>query len=111
MACVLTLLQADGALETCFNTHLRWLLDTASGAISLAQSMLLDAASADPFAQALIDRAACHRNPLIAVTQTGSLRSRQMESLIGLVSLKEEKEAIKQHVSDFDGLGTALDRL
>jgi hypothetical protein len=103
VACVLTLLQADGALETCFNTHLRWLLDAASGAISLAQSMLLDAASADPFAQALIDRAACLRNPLIAAAQTGSL--------IGLVSLKEEKEAIKQHVSDFDGLGTALDRL
>ncbi len=103
VACVLTLLQADGALETCFNTHLRWLLDAASGAISLAQSMLLDAASADPFAQALIDRAACLRNPLIAAAQTGSL--------IGLVSLKEEKEAIKHHVSDFDGLGTALDRL
>ena len=65
--------------------------------------MLLDAASADPFAQALIDRAACLRNDFIAVAQTGSL--------IGFVSLKEEKEAIKQHVSDFDGLGPALDRL
>ncbi len=91
------------ALADCFDTHLKWLLDAASGAIALTQGMLLDASSHDEFAKAVMDRAACLRSSVIAATT--------MANSIGPVSLQEEKNEIKQLLSDFEGLGPALDRL
>lgn len=91
------------ALAECFDTHLKWLLDAASGAIALTQSMLLDASSHDEFAKAVLERAACLRSPVIAATT--------MANSIGPVSLQEEKNEIKQLLSDFEGVGPALDRL
>jgi hypothetical protein len=65
--------------------------------------MLLDASSPDVFARALIDRAACLKFPFLAAAEASNT--------IGLVSLHQEKEDIKNHLSDFRGLGDALDQL
>jgi hypothetical protein len=65
--------------------------------------MLLDASSHDEFAKAVLDRAACLRSPVIAATT--------MANSIGPVSLQEEKNEIKHLLSDFEGVGPALDRL
>ena len=99
----MTFAQVHQMLAVHFDTHLKWILDAASGAISLAQSMLLDASSSDPLVRVLIDRAACLKCPLLAATQE--------RTLVGLVSLHQEKEIIKEQVSDFVGLGPALNSL
>lgn len=99
----MTFAQVRQMLAAHFDTHLKWILDAASGAISLAQSMLLDASSPDPFVRVLIDRAACLKSPLLAATQMGTL--------VSLGSLHQEKEIIKEQISDFVGLGPALNSL
>jgi hypothetical protein len=95
--------QVHALLAKYFEKHLRWLLNAASGAVALTQSMLLDASSPDVFARALIDRAACLKFPFLAAAEASNT--------IGLVSLHQEKEDIKNHLSDFRGLGDALDQL
>ena len=105
------------ALAECFDTHLKWLLDAASGAIALTQSMLLDASSHDEFAKAVLDRAACLRSPVIAATVLVSCAAPMHSSASVIsnatssVSLQEEQNEIKQLLSDFEGVGPALDRL
>lgn len=98
--------QVHDQLASYFDIHLKWLLDAASGAMSLTQNMMLDASSSDGFAQTLIDRAASLKFPLLAATH--------MANSIGSAStLVQEKEEIKRQLSlsQFVGLGPVLDRL
>jgi hypothetical protein len=109
------------ALAECFDTHLKWLLDAASGAIALTQSMLLDASRHAEVAKAVLDRAACLRSPVIAATvlvscaapmhSSASVISNATREFPSSVSLQEEKNEIKHLLSDFEGVGPALDRL
>jgi hypothetical protein len=104
--CFLTHDQVHNQLASYFDNHLKWLLDSASGTISLTQNMMLDASSADGFSQMLIDRAACLKFPLLAATH--------MAHSIGAAStFVQEKEEIKRQLSlsQFKGLGPALDHL
>ena len=96
-------MQAHGMLAACFNNHLEWLLDAASGSIALTQGMLLDASSPDLFARTLIDRATCLKLPLVAASC--------MTKYISTGTCVHEKEEIKGQLSDFKALGPALDRL
>ena len=110
-ACMLTRVQVHGYLAKCFDDHLKWLLDAASGTMALTQDMLLDvscrnvmsdAHGPDDFAQMLVDRAACLKVPLVAASCQANA--------IGDTS-QREKDEIRRQLSSFKGLANALNRL
>jgi hypothetical protein len=108
---MLTRVQVHGYLAKCFDDHLKWLLDAASGTMALTQDMLLDvscrnvmsdAHGPDDFAQMLVDRAACLKLPLVAAScQANAFGD----------TTQREKDEIRRQLSNFKGLANALDRL